>query len=305
MRDSVYSYPEIDFEVRQLERMAEPGGLLMVTPRYFDVIDVKNPYMEQQLGKIDKETAFAEWHALKDTFESLIVEGALSEVVTVEGAAGLVDMVFCANPVFHWLGRDGRKLMVVSNMRHEGRRQEAAFFRDYFSRAGYHLIRVPEEIMVEGNGDLIPHPGRRLIWMGYGFRTSYSAAAYLSRQLETPVIPLQLISENFYHLDTCFVPVDEDHVALCPAAFSEDSLLSIRKVFRHVYEIPEEEAVNTFALNALVLRDGEGGKYAVIQHGSEHMKRVLERCNCHVLEIGTGEFIKSGGSVYCMKMFLY
>ncbi len=43
------------------------------------------------------------------------------------------------------------------------------------------------------------------------------------------VIPLKLIDEKFYHLDTCFYPLLDDTVMYYPEAFNSDSLQIIEK----------------------------------------------------------------------------
>jgi len=43
----------------------------------------------------------------------------------------------------------------------------------------------------------------------------------------------------------------------------------------------------------------------VIQQGSERINRKLRALGYEVLEVDTSEFMKSGGSVFCMKMYLF
>ena len=45
-----------------------------------------------------------------------------------------------------------------------------------------------------------------------------------------------------------------------------------------------------------------GVKTAILQHGSTVTVDVLDKEGYNVIEIDTSEFMKSGGSVFCMKM---
>lgn len=304
MQARCFPASEVNFRFSDLVEMPIPDKILMVRPTYFDVIDVKNTYMEGQQGMIDKDLAKQQWDALYLIYKQLEQEGILSEVAVIEGVPNLVDMVFSANQSLPWLLPDGQKVVVMSNMRFEGRKAEVQHFISFYKDRGYLIRQLPEHILLEGNGDFIPHPGRRLLWAGHGHRSNLEAAELLAELLETPVIPLKLINKYFYHLDTCFVPIDEKTVMLCNAAFDEESLHAIRQVFETVIDIPEEEAVSTFSLNALVINSSHS-KYAILQKGSSETIRALVTAGFQVQETDTGEFMKSGGSVFCMKMLYF
>jgi N-dimethylarginine dimethylaminohydrolase len=304
MQARCYPATEIDFSYADLKDMPVPDRILMVTPTYFDVIDVKNTYMEGQMGMINKDLARQQWDSLFQICKQLEIEGVLSEVALIEGVPDLVDMVFSANQSLPWMLPTGQKVVVLSNMRYEGRKDEVQYFKPFYEERGYLIQQLSEEILLEGNGDFIPHPGRRLLWAGHGHRSNLEAAVQLAEMLQTPIIPLKLVSEYFYHLDTCFVPIDERTVMLCSAAFDEESLSAIRQVFETVIDIPEDEAVSTFSLNALVLQAAES-KHAILQKGSVETIKALRTAGCILHETDTAEFMKSGGSVFCMKMLFF
>lgn len=305
MEDRLYHHDEIDFTGASLEKFPFPRILLMVTPAYFDVVDVRNAYMKDNIGKIDHAAAWDEWNALHALYHRLILEGCLQDVKVMDGQPGLVDMVFAANQSLPWINRKGEKVVILSRMRNANRQSEVSFFQSIYKSLGYVMLDWPESVLLEGNGDIIGHPGRRLIWAGYGHRSSFEAAALLPEKLETPVIPLKLISEKFYHLDTCFMPLDENTVLLCPSAFDDNSLKAVASVFDELIFIPEEEAESTFALNGLALPHPDGVKHVVIQKGAAATISALKERNCVVHEVNTDEFMKSGGCVFCMKMMLY
>jgi N-dimethylarginine dimethylaminohydrolase len=45
--------------------------------------------------------------------------------------------------------------------------------------------------------------------MGHGFRSQLAAAAELQALFNKTVVPLQLVDDRFYHLDTRFCPAAE------------------------------------------------------------------------------------------------
>jgi N-dimethylarginine dimethylaminohydrolase len=93
---------------------------------------------------------------------------------------------------------------------------------------------------------------------------------------------------------------------LCKEAFTSEGLNIIESMFSKVFYIPESEAIKTFCLNAHVIQnDKNGKKAAILQRGSIHALEALKQCGYKVYETETSEFMKSGGSVFCMKMMLY
>jgi len=285
--------------------MPLPSGILMVSPEYFNVVDIKNTYMRGNLNKVNLSLAQQQWEDLYSTFKSLKDKGVISHLRVVEGVEGLEDMVFCANPLIYWLTEDGAPIILLSNMRFFARQPEVTFFEKYFQRKGVKTIQLSADLKLEGNGDLIPHPGKRVIWMGYGFRTDFEAAQYVVDSLDTHVIPLKLIDDNFYHLDTCFCIIDQDTVAICKNAFDDEGLKMIQAGFKKVWEIPFEEAVSSFALNSLVLTAPDGELHAILPMNIVVLKSCLMGLKATIVEVETSEYLKSGGSVYCMKMLTY
>jgi N-dimethylarginine dimethylaminohydrolase len=291
---------KMTFHPGDLKPRQEPDSIILVEPTFFQVVDRKNPYMK---GSIDHARAVSQWNALKDIYHGLEERGLLQEVSIIPGAEGLEDMVFCANQSLPFLDENGPGV-VLSNMRYPSRQPEVGYFADFYRRRGYRLAGIPEDLLLEGMGDCIFHPFTSLLWMGYGYRTSPEVAPILEDELGMPVVPLHLISEYFYHLDTCFLPVDGNKVLLCPEAFDEASLERINNVFDEVVEVSRRETVDTFCLNTHCIYSREQ-PVAVAPAGDHTVSRVLREEGYEVIEAHTSEFIKSGGSVFCMKMMYY
>lgn len=276
--------------------MPLPTRVLMCPPQYFDVIDVKNPHMAGHVGRVDRPAADRQWQGVRATFEHCAVG-----VELIEPLEGCEDMVFCANQTFVGLDPAGRPVCVLSNMKHASRQREVPAFKRWFRSAGYRIERLTEDVRFEGGGDAIWHPGHGLIWGGYGRRSEPAAYERLSEIFDAPVIRLRLLSERFYHLDTCFCPLDERTVLVNPRSLEPRGLELIRAVFERVIESPPEEADCGLACNATAI----GGRRVLIQSGNPRTLARLRACGYEVHEVDTSEFLKSGGSVYCMKLALF
>lgn len=294
----------VPFSITDVQDRQEPLNVLMCSPDYFDIVDVKNVHMQGNIGNTDKAAVNAQWSELKKAYDTLQVQGALQEVSVIPGAQGCEDMVFCANQTFPWKMENGEKVVVMSRMRHESRQREVPHFEEFFAAKGFKPLHFEKAEMFEGMGDVIPHTGKQLLYGGYGHRTTAEAYDELAQMLQTPIVALELINPKFYHLDTCFVPLSADAVMLCKEAFTEEGLGMISNLFKKVYAIPEKEAEQYFSLNAHAFI-ANGTKTAILQQGSTVTVDALKQEGYNVVEIETSEFMKSGGSVFCMKMMYY
>ncbi len=303
MYNKIY-YGKPDFTIGQVPYREEPTNVLMCSPEYFEIIDVKNAFMKGFEGATDANLAMQQWLHLKEVYEDLKTREVISGVQVIPGAPGLEDMVFCANQTFPWITPDGKKVVMMSEMKHASRKKEVPFFEMFFKEQGYSPLHFTKTDLFEGMGDTIPHPFKKLLYGGYGHRSKPDAHAELSEMLQVPVIALELPHEKFYHLDTCFLPLNTDHVMLCRDAFTPDGLDAIHSLFQYVHFIPETEAETTFCLNAHIPYH-KNAHHAIVQKGSKEAWRILNSLGFIIHELDTSEFMKSGGSVFCMKMMMY
>lgn len=288
-----------------------PRRVLLCPPDFFDVIDVKNAHMEGQLGRVDKALARAQWEALKSTYESLIQEGYLTSVEIIQPVPDCEDMVFTANQSFPWLNEAGEKIAVLSRMRHPSRQREVPQFEAWYRTQGYKIQQLPPEAKFEGMGDCL-HFNSRLLFGGSGFRTAQQTYTTLEQFLKTEILQLELVDEHFYHLDTCLTGYrrrDGAHILFaCKPAFSPESWTLLRNTFgENLHEIPADEAAGGFALNAHLIAppDGRDDAVAIVQRGNPHSCAAFRAAGLRVIELETSEFMKSGGSVFCMKMMVW
>ena len=289
---------QLNFTLADLPGMPVPGQALMVTPEHFTVDYVINPHMEGMVGTVDQAKAWAEWEQVKAAFETSGVR-----VHGIRGVAGLPDMVFCANQSLPYIDEQGVRHVLMSIMHADQRKEEVAFIEQWYRQNGYIIHHLPEKTIddFEGMGDAIWHTGRKLIWGGYGFRSSLDAYDIVSKTYDVPVIALELLQPSFYHLDTCFCMLNETTALIYPAAFTADGLALLRALIPDLIEANDHEANHLFACNATC----PNGKDVIIQAGCTVVNAELRKRGFTVHEVSTEEYLKSGGSVFCMKMMVW
>ncbi len=268
----------------------------MCPPDYFDVVDQKNPYMKAK-APINRAKAEQQWQTLRSELEK-----AGCKVETIAPEPGHEDMVFAANQAFLGFQEEVGNFVVPSRMMHASRQREVPYYLKWFRERGFRLIDIDLGTdPLEGHGDLIWHPGWSRIYAGYGFRSTSSGVAKFGAAMLNfgiPVIPLHLIDNYCYHLDTCFCPLSEEAVLLYPGAFSSDALADLGSFWKRTLELTAEEA-HKFMGNGIVVN----GRY-LTPHVTPHLEGMLREEGLETIVVASSEFEKSGGSLFCMKTFL-
>jgi N-dimethylarginine dimethylaminohydrolase len=266
-----------------------PVTFLMCPPKLYDVNYVINPWMAGHVHGSSRALAAKQWQQLYEAVAQI------AEVVLVEPQPGSPDMVFTANA---GLERDG--VVVLSSFFHAERQDEEQHFRCWFQEAGYTVLTVPRETPFEGEGDaLFAVDGTRL-WVGYGPRTLQSSHHFLREAWKIDVISLHLIDPRFYHLDTCFAPLENDFVMYYPQAFDEASVRKIEAFYPADKRIivKEEDALR-FACNVI-----DVGHTVILNEVSRELSDRLKSNVFRVIEVPLGEFLKAGGAAKCLVMKL-
>lgn len=286
------------FALDALPPIPRPGRVLMTSPDHFRVEYVINPHMAGHIGDVDPDRARRQWEALKDTYERLGME-----VAVLAGAPGLPDMVFCANQTLPYQTPGGELGVILSRMHAAQRKPEVEHYDRFFGSVGYEVQHLDPDLPgdFEGMGDAIWHPGRYLLWGGYGYRTDRRVYERFAEKLGFPVVALELTDPDFYHLDTCLCPIDEETALYYPGAFTDEGIAAIKAHFRRTIEAPEDDARERFACNA----HSPDGRHVLIQAGSETTNELLRAGGYEPVELDTSEFLKSGGSVFCMKLMYW
>jgi N-dimethylarginine dimethylaminohydrolase len=195
--------------------------------------------------------------------------------------------------------RDGRARVVPSHMAHAERRGEVEHVVALLERRGFVVERLTAtRERIEGMGDGLWHVGRRLLWAGCGPRSSEAAWREIAERFDLPVMLLDMRDRDFYHLDTCLALLDEDACLVHLPALEPHSRELVRRFFPRAIEVDEREARTLLACNAFC----PDGRHVVLHRGSERTCAALRAQGFEPIEVDTSEFLKSGGSVFCMKL---
>ncbi|MHB8718023.1 MAG: dimethylarginine dimethylaminohydrolase family protein [Candidatus Dormibacteria bacterium] len=257
--------------------------VLMCRPEFFGIEYEINPWMHVSVA-VDRARATAQWETLRDVYARRGVSLQYAEPVS-----GLPDMVFTANAAVVW----GRRA-VISRFRHPQRCGEEPHWRRLLTGLGYEVHEVPAGHAHEGAGDAL-FLGEHL-FQGWGFRTDLGAHAGVAAALGVESTSLELADPRFYHLDTCFCPLDDRSALVVPAAFTAASLAAIRRRVGHVIEVDAVAAAG-FACNALPHGDTVISSVAI-----EALRAPLRAAGFDVLGVPVDEFLKSGGGVRCLSL---
>jgi N-dimethylarginine dimethylaminohydrolase len=263
--------------------------LLMCPPDYFGVHYVINPWMEGHIDSTLSSLATKQWN---DLFNVLKKHG---EVDLLPATPGLPDLVFTANAAVV-RGRTA----VLSSFLYEERQPEEPHFQSWLAENGFEVHKLPRDVSFEGAGDALFDAKNNRLWFGHGVRSSLSALPYLERILDVQVQPLSLLQTRYYHLDTCFCPLEGGFLLYYPDAFDSASNAAIEGLVPAEFRlaVPEEDAIH-FACNAINI-----GRSIILNKMSYSSKQWLVERDFQVVETPTTEFLKAGGSTKCLSLRL-
>ncbi len=259
--------------------------ILMCPPDHYGIEYEINPWMDRTVGS-DPAEAGRQWRALHDTLVDL---GATVE--QMDPQPGLPDLVFTANAGLVYGG-----LFLSSRFRHGVRQGETPHFDRWARAHGLAVESLPPGHNFEGAGDAL-FCGETL-YAGYRFRSDARSHHRIGDRLGVPVLPIELVDPRFYHLDTCFCPLDEDAAIYYPGAFDDYGRSVLEGQIRTLIEVSAEEAV-TFSCNAVVV-----GRTVVLNDGAPRLARDLGDLGYEARPLRLTEFIKAGGSAKCLTLRL-
>lgn len=259
--------------------------VLMCPPSHYAIRYEINPWMKLK-NPIHPATARSQWQALERILRRLGVR-----IWRLPQDRLCPDMVFTANA-----GLARRRVFIPSHFRFPQRRAETAAFTRYFKKRGYRIADVSEGLYFEGEGDLLPY--RDWLFAGYRFRSELLAHEKVAGFLRRRVIALELTQPRFYHLDTCFFPLDDRTAFYYPAAFDRYGRQAIKRFVENPVAVGPADAVR-FACNAF-----RAGRTVVLSEGSRAMMHRLHQLGYQTAGAAMSEFVKAGGSVKCLLLTL-
>ena len=261
--------------------------ILMCPPDHYGIEYEINPWMKRTLASV-RDVAFRQWRNLRETLLKL---GATIE--EMQPQPGLPDLVFTANA-----GLMFRERFFSSRFFHEVRARESPYFDTWFREHGFDVIHLPDGMYHEGAGDAL-FCGDAL-FAGYRTRSDVHAHQWVAQQTGVRVLPLELVNPRFYHLDTCFCPLEGGHVMYYPPALDAESRAAIEKRIpaRKRIAIAEEDAL-AFACNAVKIE-----ATVVVNKASAAFVKALGAHGFEVVQTPLSEFMKAGGSAKCLTLRL-
>jgi N-dimethylarginine dimethylaminohydrolase len=268
---------------------SESATFLMCPPHFYDVDYVINPWMAGNVHASSHALAAEQWQNLYDTVSRS------AKVHLIDPEPGSPDMVFTANA-----GLEHNGTVVLSSFFHVERQGEEAYFRCWFSRAGYTVIEIPRATSFEGEGDALFSADGSCLWVAHGTRTLLSSHPFLKKIWDVEVSSLRLIDPRFYHLDTCFAPLPEDYILYFAPAFDQASIARIEAFYPPEKRILVTEAdALCFACNAISI-----GKTVILNRISSQLETQLKAKGFHPVQVDLREFLKAGGAAKCLVMKL-
>ena len=264
---------------------------LMCPPEYFDVSYVINPWMHGNVRNIDNQLAKQQWRGLYDRIRRH------ARVRLMHPEPSSPDMVFTANA-----GLVLERNFLVSRFRHLERQSEEPYFAEWFTEHGYHVSTGPADVHFEGAGDALFDRGLPVLWLAHGHRSMMGAQTFIASEITAlaniEIVALELVDERFYHLDTCFCPLDGGALLYYPKAFSAASLASIEA------RVPEKKRIvcgdddaEAFACNAVAI-----GRTVVVDAATPAFVAALNTHGFDVEQTPLSEFMKAGGSAKCLTL---
>lgn len=257
---------------------------LMCRPEYYEVCYEINPFMNIT-SAVDLKLANYQWDKLVGK-----IQECGGNVELIDGVYGYPDMVFTSNAAFIYQNK-----VILSKFLHQERSGETRFYHQYFKSQNYNIINDPfnSQHSFEGEAEVLIINDHWLVAVGPRSKKEFYDNNNFFKNLNLHYC--ELVSESFYHLDTCLLHLGNSQCLWYPDAFSKQSQQMISQHLE-LYEIPYNEAMN-LACNAVVI-----GKDVILPSGSPITESIINKLGYRANPIDMSEFIKSGGACNCLTL---
>ena len=271
---------------------------LMCPPEWYNVDNVLNPWMHSGRAgtahRFSRDLAFAQWKSMHNVLRSV------ADVRLLHPEPGCPDMVFLGHGALIHHG-----VAAVSSFNPPQRRAESTYLRRWLASQGFLLWETPRETPFEGEGDIAFNDTGDALWAAHGVRTCRAAHRHVADAWHVPVTSLHLIDPRFYHLDTCFTPLDggaagTGFLLYYPGAFDAASLAAIEQQYPAARRIAVSELDATrMACCALNL-----GRTVFTGEITPELACRLFDAGFDVVQLELSEFIKGGGGAKSLALRL-
>ena len=259
--------------------------ILMCPPEHYGISYQINPWMDTA-RQANHEMAVNQWNALRNH-----IEAAGARVSLLQPVPGLPDLVFTANAALVF-----RDMVLLSRFRYPQRQGEEPHNRQWFVDHAVKVLESPPNCSFEGAGDAL-FCGDTL-FAGYRMRSDASGHQAIGRTLGVRVIPVELVESHYYHLDTCFCPLEKGVAIWYPPAFDQYGQQAIKSQVRRLITVSQDEAEH-FACNAVVI-----GRTVITNTGCDGLHAMLSEYGYTPTSTPLDEFVKAGGSAKCLTLRL-
>lgn len=260
--------------------------ILMCSAEHYGIKYEINPWMDISI-QADNKKALAQWQNLY----KILKDDLKADVRLVEPKEDVPDMVFTANAAVMY----GKKAL-ISKFKYPQRQPEEKYFADWFTENGYEVITLPENMSFEGAGDALYLDG--ILYSGYVPRTDIASHTYIAELLNIPVISMELVNKSFYHLDTCFCPLNDGYLIYYPPAFDEYANKVIEaNVAPEKRIIANDEEASYFTCNAVNI-----GNTVVTNLTTQRFTKLLAEKGFKHIQTDLSEYMKAGGAAKCLTL---
>jgi N-dimethylarginine dimethylaminohydrolase len=260
--------------------LAKVKRVLLCEPKYFTVDYIINPHMKPY--SVDSDKAMKQWKELVTRLKSLGIK-----VEIIEQQEEVPDMVFATD---QGIVKDGAVLL--ANFRYPQRKPERVYYREWFRDHGFRLRALSNVFPFEGGDALFFN---NMLFVGTGFRANVASCEELSQKLNIDVIPLRLVDPFYYHLDMCFLPIDDTTAFYYPAAFSKNSQNLLKRFVPNLLEFTTAE-VKAYSANSFI----SGHDIIIPSQAPDSFEKKLEKLGMRIHKVDVSEFNKAGGGIHCL-----
>jgi ornithine--oxo-acid transaminase len=270
----------------------------MCPPEHYQIDQALNPWMSSgragSVNRISRDLAFAQWKGMHNVLRSV------ADVRLLHPEPGCPDMVFLSHGALVHHG-----VAAVSSFNPPQRRAESTYLRRWLASQGFLLWETPRETPFEGEGDVVFSDAGNALWAAHGVRTCRAAHRHIADAWHIPVTSLHLIDPRFYHLDTCFTPLDGDsansgYLLYYPGAFDGPSLEAIN----HAYPEHKRIAVSELDATRMACCALNLGRTVFTGEISPELATRLFDAGFDVVQLELSEFIKGGGGAKSLALRL-
>lgn len=258
---------------------------LMCKPDYYDVFYEINPFMNVNKA-VNLKLAKQQWDLLL-----LKIQECGGNIELIDGISGYPDMVFTSNAALVY-----KDNVILSNFSYKERSGEKKFYQKYFqSKKNYDIINDSNNVDYYFEGEAEVLFINDICFVAIGPRSQkefYENSSFFKKK---NIKYCELVSDYFFHLDTCLLYLGNNNAIWYPEAFSYESQ-SMLSQHLNLYSIPYAEAAN-LACNAVVIN-----KDVILTSGNPVTEQILTNLSYTIHPIAMSEFIKSGGACNCLTL---